>query len=117
MEEENKPKKKSKFGVGFYIVLVFAIIKDISDIVFTALMFTAPLTTITGAIMSMVLWAYFFFIGVSLNGRKLATFAITAIIEVIPLFGALPMATINLTAVRIMEGASEKIPLAPIAKK
>ncbi|OGZ04317.1 MAG: hypothetical protein A2648_01055 [Candidatus Lloydbacteria bacterium RIFCSPHIGHO2_01_FULL_41_20] len=115
--EEEKPKKKSKFGVGFYIVLVFAIIKDISDIVFTAFVFTSPLTIVTGALMSMVLWAYFFFIGVSLNGRKLATFAITAIIEVIPLFGVLPMAAINLTAIRIMESASEKIPSALTVKK
>ena len=117
MYEAKPQKKQSKFGVGFYIVLVFAIIKDVSDVLFSLTIILAWIPPITGILMGVILYSYFFFIGVSLNGRKLATFAVSSIIEVVPFGGALPMATITLVAIRAMEGASEKIPSMPIAKK
>ena len=117
MEEKSEPQKKqNKFGAGFYIVLVFAAIKDISDLIFTFFLVTAPLTFVTGVAMSMVLWSYFFFIGVSLDSRKLATFLIAAIIEIMPLGGILPMATANLVAIRILENSAVKIPGLPAGK-
>ncbi len=108
--------KKSKFGVGFYIMLVFAIIKDISDVFFSFTVILAWIPPITGIIMNIIIGSYFFFVGVSLNGRKLATFGASFIIEMIPFGGILPMTTINLVAIRMMENVSEKIPAVPTSK-
>ena len=109
-------KKQNKFGVGFYIILVFAIIKDISDVLFVLTVALAWIPPITGIIMNIVIGFYFFFIGVSLNRRKLATFGASFIIEMIPFGGILPMTTINLVAIRMMENVSEKIPAVPTSK-
>ena len=117
MEENVAPKKESKFGVSFYIILVFAVIKDISDILFSLTIILSWIPPLTTILMNGIIYSYLYFIGVSIDGKKLAVSAVSSIIELIPFLGSLPMATINLVAVRMMDKVVEKIPIIPLAKK
>ena len=130
-EEENKPKKLG--GVYWWLLLGLMIMSDIGS-VFCQLLVTAGLgiagsTGIitlgigaalgfgiaaagwaAGALVSfnafMFAMGYYFFNKVSLMGaRKLATIGASAIIELLPLIGLLPMLTISFLVITFVENA------------
>lgn len=113
MEEKKQPtpkqKEPSRFGVGFYVLLVCAVIKDVSDILLNLTIIFSWVTSFTGAIMSMAIWSYLFMSGIKMNASKLATTAISSIIDIVPGFSALPMTTLNLLAIRFLDWSEQKI--------
>ncbi len=102
-KEPVQKKEKKMTGVGFYIVLIFAIAKDLSDLLFNLTAVLSPLTTMTGLLMGAVLFCYFFFVGVTPDMRKVATFVSSSIIDAMPFLSFLPMTTINLIVIRYLE--------------
>jgi len=95
------PKKMT--GVGFYMVVALALIKDTFDIIADISILLSILTFFTGLLISYIVWFYLFYNGVKLDSRKLATFAVSAIIEVIPLVNIIPTFTITLFVIRELE--------------
>lgn len=102
-------KTASKFGVGFNVLLVCAILKDISDVLLNLTIIFSWVTSFTGAIMTMAIWAYLFMSGIKMNASKLATTAISSIIDILPGFSVLPMTTLNLLAIRFIDWAESKV--------
>jgi len=95
------PKKMT--GPGFYMVVSMAFIKDIFDIIADLTLLLSVLTFLTGALISYIVWFYLFYNGVKLDSRKLATFLVSAIIEMIPLVNIIPTFTITLFIIRELE--------------
>lgn len=102
-------KEPSKMGVGFYVLLVCAVIKDLTDILLNLTIIFSWVTSFTGAIMTMAIWSYLFLSGIKMNASKLATTAISSIIDMVPGFSALPMTTLNLLAIRFIDWAESKV--------
>lgn len=101
-------KGQSKFGVGFWILIIFAVLKDLTDIIFTLTVVLMPITSFTGFLMNAAIAMYFFFIGVKPDTKKVATFISSSIIDMLPGAGILPMTTFNLLFIRFLENKRSK---------
>ncbi len=98
-----KTQEKKMTGVGFYMIVGIAIIKDLVDLIdLTGI--GVILTSILGFFIDFIVWFYFFYTGVKYyEGRKLATFLISAIIEIIPGLNILPTFSFTLFIIRALE--------------
>jgi len=101
--EAKNPQEKKMTGAGFYMIVGVAIIKDLVDLIdLTGI--GVILTTALGFLIDFIVWFYFFYTGVKYyQGRKLATFLISAIIEIIPGLNILPTFSFSLFIIRAME--------------
>lgn len=104
-------------GVGFGLILFFAIIKDILDIFFLLLslafdmtgagiVVTVIIVTIKFLISLMVtllIWFYFFYKRVKFTTKILARVIFMIIVEIMPFLNILPMSTITVISVRSLE--------------
>lgn len=97
-----QPKKKMT-GVGFYIVLTVLFINDIFGVLANLSVIFFIFTIFSGIMAQGITMLYLYWNGVKLNERKLASFLISSIIEVIPLVNLLPAGTLNLLAIRTIE--------------
>ena len=130
-EKAEAPQPKLSGGIGFWLVAGLFVFKDLFDLILTAVQFvssgvsSATAATIIGAPVSVIGltivaflifigWlisgtvfivqiTYYYMVGVSVGARNLAILALGAAIEVIPVLGLLPAATITFFIIRIME--------------
>ncbi|MBX4216191.1 hypothetical protein KW797_04560 [Candidatus Parcubacteria bacterium] len=100
---EGDKKRPSRFGMGFYIILTLAVLKDLSDILLDLTVIGAPITSFSTIIMDMIVVAYLFMIGVKPSAGKVATFAGSFILDVVPGLSFLPMTTLNLYFIRYLD--------------
>lgn len=112
--EQPPPKKMT--GPGFYMVVGFAFIKDLIDLAgLTG--FGLLLTSFLGFILVFIVWFYFFYTGVKyFEGRKLATFIISAIIEITPGLNFFPTFSITLFIIKELENNPKLKKLTKLAK-
>jgi len=100
---EKEPEKKLA-GVGFWMMVTLAIIKDSSDLLLTPSFFLVPLTIILTILISFIIFFYLFYNGVNFTSKVLARLAICFIIELIPFVNALiPATTMSLFFIRTLE--------------
>jgi len=113
--KESAPPQKLT-GVGFYMIVGLALIKDVSDIAADLSVFLSVVTILTGITISFIVWFYLFYNGVKIDSRKLATFLISAIIEIIPFLNIIPTFTFTLFFIREMENNPKLKKLTKLAK-
>ena len=104
-----KRKPKSKFGVGFWILVFFAILKDITDFLLNLTVVLSPLTIATGFLMNTVVALYLWFVGIRPTVTKVATFGISFIIDVFPGTSFIPATTFNLLFTRYLENLGQRL--------
>ena len=97
------PEKKKLTGAIFYIMLGLTLIKDGADVALNLTGVLSVLTTVISVAISFIVLFYLMVSGVSLRSRKLAIYLGSVIIEAIPFLNVLPMATITLYAIRLIE--------------
>ena len=96
---------KKMTGVGFYMVLFGVFLNDLVGIVADLSVILFFVAVITGIVVQGIVALYLFWNGVKLSERKLASFLISFIIEVIPFVNLLPAGTVNLIAIRAIENS------------
>lgn len=105
---EAELEKKKMTGPVFWLIVLLALIKDALDLFlgFTIILsiFILPLSLMVEACVIV----YFVVQGVKPTGRKIALLAITAAVEMVPFFSFLPLFTVSVVAVRIMENGKIK---------
>jgi hypothetical protein len=108
---------KGKFGPGYYIIVMVAVLKDMLDVINTLLglafsatavllplgVFLNFLTSITGFLLGFVIFMYFWAIGVKFDKKKILTIIASVFVEIIPFLDMLPMETICVLAVRYFD--------------
>jgi len=77
------PEKKMT-GVGFYMIVGIAAVKDLLDMFLNISVVLSIVVIGTGLLISFIVAFYLFYVGVKPSVKKLATFTISAIIELIP---------------------------------
>jgi|SRR3989344_293282 len=104
-------------GVGYGLILFFAITKDILDVffLFLSLSFAATgvgivVTAVISAIkflvsliISLVIWFYFFYKRVKFTTKVFTRVIFMIIVELVPIFNSLPMSTITVISIRSLE--------------
>ncbi|MDP3958076.1 MAG: hypothetical protein Q8Q36_01265 [bacterium] len=105
---EAKRKPKSKFGVGFWILVFFAFLKDTTDFLLNLSVVGAPLTVATGFVMNTIVGLYLWAVGVRPTATKVATFGVSFIIDVFPGTSFIPATTFNLLFIRYLENLEQR---------
>jgi hypothetical protein len=101
--ETTEPVKKLT-GVGFWMMVTLAAMKDLLDILFTFTFFLTLLTIIFTIALSFIIFFYLFYNNVKFTSKALVRIIISFIIEMIPIVGALaPMSVISLFLIRSVE--------------
>ena len=105
LAEPSSPKKLG--GVGFYVIVMFAVLKDMLDVIENLTIILSILRTLTTFLIYIVIWCYLFFSNVGFvdkfAARKLAVLVIPFIIELIPFLNIVPATTIGLFVLRTIE--------------
>ncbi len=104
-QKKEGPPAKKMTGVGFYMVLFGVFLNDLVGIVADLSVILFFVAVITGIVVQGIVALYLFWNGVKLSERKLASFLISFIIEVIPFVNLLPAGTVNLIAIRAIENS------------
>ena len=98
LAEPSSPKKLG--GVGFYVIVMFAVLKDMLDVIENLTIILSILSTLTTFLIYIVIWCYLFFSNVGFvdkfAARKLA-------VLVIPFLNIVPATTIGLFVLRTIE--------------
>jgi len=113
-EAASPPKKLS--GPGFWMVVGAAILKDTLDVFLNISILFSVLVIFTGLIIIFIVSFYLFYNGVKLTTKKLAVWAVSAIIEIIPFLSILPTYSFTLLIIRAMEN-NEHLKKAAAQKK
>lgn len=100
--------KKKLSGPIFWLMIFFALIKDVSDIILTISFLLSILIIPLGIVVSFTLMLYYFFNGVKPTMGKAATVVITAIIEFLPFVSLLPTTTLSLLIIRYLTNKEAK---------
>lgn len=101
ISREMKLSSKTKLGgIGFMLMLTLAIIKDILDLFLTISGVFAIIVTPVGFLINSAIFMYLYFSDVKPTTRKIAVYASSFIIEILPGFAILPTTTINLLLIR-----------------
>ncbi|MBI2045994.1 MAG: hypothetical protein HYT28_01050 [Parcubacteria group bacterium] len=90
-------------GAGFTIMILLALVKDFFDIIASASVVLAFLSTIAGVSVAFIIFLYLFFNNVSFTARKLTVLLAMFLIESVPFLALLPTTTISLLIVRYLE--------------
>jgi len=104
LDTKKMPKKKMA-GMMFYMMLSLTIFKDLLDILLTFTLFLSVLGVLFGLLITFIVLIYYFLNNVSLTSRKLVVFVVSMTIEMLPLVGILPMASISFILVRNFENS------------
>ena len=104
IQKKSSPEKKMT-GVGFYLVLSTVVLNDLVGLIADLSVVLFFVAVITGIIVQGIVALYLFWNGVKLSERKLASFLVSFIIEVIPFVNLLPAGTVNLLAIRAIENS------------
>lgn len=101
-EKEEREKKIS--GMGFWVIVFLALIKDAADALLTASVYLSVVSTILSVFVVCIVTFYFYYNDVALmSTRKLATYLIAVVVELIPFLAAFPAFTMMVIAVRLIE--------------
>ena len=100
---EKTDKKKKLEGPMFMFMAMLVIVKDLLDVVFTFSVLLVFLASAFAVIVSLIVLFYLKYNEIPLTTRKVATMVITFLLEFIPFAGLLPLATLNLFLVRIID--------------
>ena len=109
-------------GVGFGLILFFAIIKDVLDVFFLlfslamaatgmGIVVTIIISTIKfliSLIISLLIWFYFFYKRVKFTTKVFTRIIFMVIVELMPIFNGLPMSTITVLSIRSIENKRRK---------
>jgi len=94
---------KKMVGPMFWLMVALAVTKDVLDVIFAASVVLSFLSSIFAVLVSLTVLFYMKYNNVPFTTRKVVTMAITFIIEFIPFASLLPLTTINLFIVRIID--------------
>ena len=100
---QDKKHKARLSGVGYWVILCLAIIKDISDLVFTLTIFLAPLGSFTSLFVNAIIFIYLHLKGVRINGRNVSLGGAIVIGEITPILNIFGFTTLGLIAIRYLE--------------
>lgn len=103
LEEPTSNKPKKMVGPGFWLMLFIVLIKDLIDLVADFSVILSVIAPVTGFIVTLILWFYYYYNGVKASTRTVATFAITSLIGSIPFINILPESVLNLILIRTFE--------------
>lgn len=95
--------RKKMTGVGFYLIVGIAALKDLMDAVLDATVILSILTFVFSIIASAIIFTYLYSNGVRFTDRKLATFAAGFVVELVPFLNILPASVIMLFVIRELE--------------
>ena len=84
-------------------MLFIVIIKDLIDVVADFSVVFSVIAPITGFIVTLILWFYYYLSGVKASTKTVSTFVITSIIGLIPFINLLPETALNLILTRTFE--------------
>lgn len=101
-QRKSKPSKKMT-GIGFWFMISLTLTKDFLDILLNITVILSLVVILLGLFITFCLFFYYMYNGVSVTSRKLATMAITIILEILPFFSIVPMTTIGLFMIRRLE--------------
>jgi hypothetical protein len=90
-------------GAGFVMMMMLALFKDFFDVIANFSIILAFLSTITGIIVSFVIFFYLFYNNVSFTSKKLGVLFTMLLIETVPFLSLLPMTAAGLFIVRLLE--------------
>ncbi len=113
-EEIEEPKKKLT-GPLFFVMLGLALVSDTLGLLLSVTVVFSMLAPLFGMIFSLLILIYLWGSGVKPTTKKITTFIISFIIELIPFIdGFIPATTINLILIRVFENSDR---LKKIAEK
>jgi len=95
------PKKMT--GPGFYMVVGIAIVKDLLDVFLNVSVVLSVVVIATGLLISFIVAFYLFYVGVKPSAKKVAVYAVSAIIELIPFLSIIPTFAFTLFIIRALE--------------
>lgn len=99
---QEKPKKKMT-GIGFWAMVMIAAIKDLLDLALNITIILSILVIFIGLVVTCIIMLYYFAIGVKFTTKKLATIAITGMMEIMPFLSIFPVTVFSLFIVRTLE--------------
>ena len=104
-EKQRKPQQSQKKLTGplFIAMLFLTLLKDMLDIVFTFSVILIIFSVIFGLMITFTLLIYYMMNDVKLTSRKLVVFVVSMVLEILPFTGILPMASVSLVLVRVLE--------------
>jgi len=98
---------KKLTGVGFYMVVMLAIIKDISDIFLNLSIVFSFFVIFSGLIISFIVFFYLFLNNVDFitkyGSKKLVILITSFIIEIVPFLSIIPVFTFTLFLIKAIE--------------
>lgn len=97
--------KKKMTGAFFYMMLSLTILKDFFDFLLTFTIILSFFIILINFVIMFVLLIYYFINDIKLTSRKLVTVIVGFTVEMIPIIGLLPMASLSLIMVRKLENS------------
>lgn len=102
-EDTNTKPKKKMTGPFFYMMVVIALMKDFLDFVLTLTVVFSILIIPINILIYFIIILYLFLSGVKFGIRKISVIAGSFMVEMLPIIGLLPMATMNLFIIKSLE--------------
>ena len=107
MSTGNASEKKMN-DIGFWFIVGAALMKDVLDLFLHLTVVLSFLILFVGFAVTFLTLSYFFYSKVKFDIRKLATFTISMIIEILPVISILPMSVVNLFVIRYFENSKNQ---------
>ncbi len=104
-KNKEEPRKKKMVGPMFWLIIMIAIFKDVSDVLANLTVVIAIFTFITSMFISFFITVYLYFEGVKFDTRKIAVLVINFIIGSIPLISFIPTYTASIFLIKWMENS------------
>lgn len=114
---QRDPAKKKMTGIGFWLVVGIALMKDGLDIILNLSVFLIFLVIPLSFLFLFMTFMYLYLEGVKMDNRKLATIIISFIVDMLPLLSIIPAFTFSLFIIRFLENAKGSGFLGKIAKR
>ena len=102
-----EPEKKLT-GISFWLIVGLAIVKDALDLFLNLTLVLILLVIPIGFLISLCVFIYFYFQGVKMDSRKIATIVIGFLIDVIPILSIFPTFTATIFIIRWLENSGDK---------
>ena len=100
--------EKKLTGISFWLIVGLGIVKDSLDIFLNLTLILVLFVIPIGFLISFGVFVYFYFQGVKMDSRKIATLVIGFLLDVMPLLSIFPTFTITLFIIRWLENSKDK---------